>query len=248
VPLTLTTRLVVSLWVLAPLTVAADLDPPLRAHRAEYLLTRDGLPVANTVMELELLPDGGYRYRSTTLPHAALALMGKALDLGAAARMIEESSGQIVDGRFRPQRYLYRRVNENSRVLSVTFDWAENRATTESEGKPWSMKVPDGTLDKLGVLLSLRRDLASGMRDPVYSVADGGKLKTYRFEHKGDEEIVTPAGTWPTLQVTRAKDDKSADYRLWLSPDLDYLPVRVEREELGSQFRMDLTLVEALGE
>ena len=246
--LILTARLAVLLWALTPSSVAAGLDPPFPAHRAEYLLTRDGLPVANIVMELELLPDGGYRYRSTTLPHAALALVGKALDLDAAARMTEESSGQIVDGRFRPQRYLYRRVNEDSRVLSVTFDWTENRAAMDSEGKPWSMEVPDGTLDKLVVLLALRQDLASGIRAPVYSVADGGRLKTYRFERKGDEEIVTPAGTWPTLQVTRAKDDKSADYRLWLSPNLHYLPVRVEREELGSRFRMDLTLVEGLSD
>jgi hypothetical protein len=249
VSVTLTARLAVLLWaVLAPLAVAADLDPPFPAHRAEYLLTRDGLPVANTVMELKLLPDGGYRYRSTTLPHAALALVGKALELDAAARIIEESSGQFVDGRFRPQRYLYRRVNEDHRTLSVTFDWTESRAAMESEGKPWSMKVPDGTLDKLVVLLALRQDLASGMRDPSYSVADGGKLKTYRFERKGDQEIVTPAGTWLGVEVARSKDESPADYRLWLAPDLDYLPVRVEREEMGSRFRMDLTLVEGLGD
>jgi hypothetical protein len=241
---TLRVGLAVLLWALIPVAAAAGLDPPFPAHRAEYLVTRDGLPVANTVMELEMLLDGGYRYRSTTLPHAALALVGMALDLDAAARMTEESSGQFVDGRFRPQHYLYRRVNEDSRTLSVTFDWTENRAAMGSEGKPWSMKVPDGTLDKLAVLLALRQDLASGMRDPSYSVADGGKLKTYRFECKEDQEIVTPAGTWLSVGVSRTKDDTPADYRLWLSPDLDYLPVRVERAEMGSRYRMDLTRID----
>ena len=241
---TLRLHLAVLLWALAPLAVAAGLEPPFPAHRAEYLLTRDGLPVANTIMQLELLSDGGYRYRSTTLPHAALALVGMALDLHAAARMTEESSGQFVDGRFRPQHYQYRRGNEDSRTLSVTFDWTENRAAMDSEGKPWSMKVPDGTLDKLAVLLALRQDLASGMRDASYSVADGGKLKTYRFERKEEQEIVTPAGTWLSVGVARTKDDTPADYRLWLSPDLDHLPVRVEREETGSQYRMDLTRIE----
>lgn len=243
-PCTLLSVLILAIWLPA-LTVSADTS--LAPHRAEYLLTRDGLPVATMTMKLELLPNGAYRYQSTTRPHGALALVSMALEIVSGARITEESMGAIATGRFRPAHYRHQRDNEDSRELTVTFNWDTGHATMDSENKPWSMTIPEGTLDKLVVLLALRNDLAAGILSPSYPVADGGKLKTYKYRMQGRQDITTPAGVWNSVELVRSKNDDPPDYRLWLAPDLSYLPIRVERNENGSLFRMDLISVEGLG-
>lgn len=230
-----------------PVSAAGGTGAPLPAHRAEYLVTRDALPIATMVMELELRPDGGYLYRSTTRPEGALALVGMALDIAAGARVTEVSAGRVGADGFHPEHYRYRRDNDDTRELTVTFDWVEGRAAIKSENKPWSMPVPPEAQDKLAVLLALRKDLAAGNRGLSYPVADGGKLKTYAYRILGRQEVSTPAGTWECLELERVKEGGPPDYRLCLAPDLSYLPVRVDREESGSLFRMELTSVGKLG-
>jgi hypothetical protein len=173
-----------------------------------------------------------------------MALVGKAMDIASTARLRETSEGRTRSGRYRPDRYRHRRDNEGRRELSIDFDWSKGRANIESEDKPWSMPIPGDALDKLAVLLALRGDLAAGAKDVTYPVADGGRLKSYHYRVIGREEIATSAGTWDTLQVQRSKQGGPTDYRLWLAPDLQYLPVLVEREEQGVLYRMELTATE----
>lgn len=216
-------------------------------HRAEYLLTRDGLPIATMVMELNLTADGRYHYHARTRPHKALALVSKALEISPAAQVSETSKGGIRGGRYRPDQYRYRRDNESSRELTIAFDWKLGRANIESADKPWSVEVPADALDKLVVLLVLRQDLAEGAKDLTYQVADGGKLKSYRYVVTDQDRITTAGGSWHSVEVTRSKQEGPADYRLWLAPDLAYLPILIERDENGASFSMELTAIKNLG-
>jgi hypothetical protein len=236
------------LAVLTSLPAAAQVEAPVPPHRADYLLTRDGLPFGVITMELTIDAHGGYRYRARTEPHAAVALMSQALELADGAGQTEESVGQVEGGRFRPREYHFRRAGtEAAHALDLTFDWARGRAAITSEGKPWSMEVPAEAQDKLSVLLAVRQDLRTAQGERSYRVADGGRLKTYSFRILGRESLPGPDGERDTLALERSKDGREADYRLWLAPDLDQLPVRVEREESGSLYVMELTRVQGSG-
>jgi hypothetical protein len=239
--------------VTLPAVATHAAEAPIPPHRAEYLLTRDGLPFGVMTMELTIDADGGYRYRAHTEPHAAVALMSQALELGDGARQTEESVGQVEAGRFRPREYHFRRNGpEAERVLDLSFDWAGGRATISSEGKPWSMEVPAEAQDKLSVLLALRQDLGPDMSkaqgERSYPVADGGRLKTYSFRVLGRESLPGLEGERDTLALERSKDGREVDYRLWLEPGLNQLPVRVERDEVGSFYVMELIRVEGAGQ
>lgn len=227
-------------------SAAAD-DGPLLPHRAEYLLTRDGLPFADMIMELTLDPKDGYHYRADTRPHRAVELiMQLSADLAAGARVGEDSSGRLIDGRVRPDSYRYLREKDERQSITVTFDWSDGSADIVAANRPWSMAVPGGTQDKLSVLLALRADLAAGIQDLTYPVADGGKLKAYRYVRTGEQDIETPAGAWPAITLARSKDKRPVDYHLWLAPHLQYLPVQVERREGGALYRMELMRVTGL--
>jgi len=244
-PFVLLVELLLVSWVASAADSTGVVLPP---HRAKYLVTRDALPIATVEMELQLQPDRGYLYRSTMRPEGALAfLAGMALDIAAGARITEVSAGRVDAEGFHPQHYRYRRDNDDTRELTVTFDRVKGRADMDSQQKPWSMPVPPEAVDKLSVLLALRNDLAAGKPVLSYPVADGGKLKTYAYSTVGEREVSTPAGVWECLEVERVKEGGPPDYRLWLSPALSYLPVRVDREEGGSLFRMELTAVDGLG-
>jgi hypothetical protein len=224
-------------------------DPlPLAPHRAEYLLTRDGLAVADLVMELEATADGGYRYHSETRPHRTIQLiMHLSSDVAAPARVVEESRGRPLDGRFRPDHYRHLRENEDGRTLTVTFDWPRESANMLSEGRPWRMDVPPDAQDKLSVLLALRLDLARGVPELTYPVADGGKLKDYRYRRTGEARIDSALGPIETITLSRTKNDGPVDYRLWVAAELNHVPVRVERSEGGALWRMELTRLVAPG-
>ncbi len=231
------------------------LPPPLPSHSAEYLLTRDGLPFGVMTLELIVTPAGAYRYEAHTKPHAAAVLM-QALELGEDPSQTEVSIGQVDAGRFRPREYHFRRDGgEASRTLDLNFDWGQGRAHMASEGKPWSMEVPDQAQDKLSVLLALRQDLETAavtapgpaQAERSYRVADGGRLKTYSFRVLGHESLPGPQGERDTLALERSKDGQAVDYRLWTDPALHQLPVRVEREEAGGLYVMELVRVSGDG-
>jgi hypothetical protein len=220
---------------------AASADPAaLPAHRADYRLSREGLAFANMSMTLERAGTA-YHYHARTRPSDALALVSMAVEIAPNAKVTEESHGQVEAGRYRPETYRFRRDNTEARELTIKFDRAGGRALTTSEDQPWSMEVPEGVVDKLVVLLALRRDLAAGAADVTYAVADGGRLKSYRYRRVGEGHVSVPAGSWDCVEVARTKDGEAVDYRLWLAPALDYLPVLVEREEAGVRYRMELT-------
>ena len=241
-------RVLGALAAMAILPAAAAVEVPIPPHRAEYLLTRDGLPFGVMTMELTIDADGGYRYRAHTEPHAAVALMSQALELRDGVRQTEESVGQVEAGRFHPREYHFRREgSEAERGLDLTFDWARRRAVMTSEGKPWSMEIPAEAQDKLSVLLAVRQDLAVPQGEHSYRVADGGRLKTYSFRVLGRESLPGPEGERDTVALERSKDGREVDYRLWMAPELHQLPVRVERDEAGSLYVMELTRIEGPG-
>jgi len=238
--------LVTLVW--QPTQAAPPQPASIPPHRAEYLLTRDGLPFGVMTMELTVAADGGYRYLASTEPHAALALVRQALELGDDPSQTEESSGRLIEGRFRPDTYKFRRQGgETVRALDLRFDWEQGRAFMESEDKPWSMPVPAETQDKLSVLLTLRQELGQSQGEHSYSVADGGRLKTYSFRVLGMESLLGPWGESDTLALERSKDERGTDYRLWLDPTRYLLPVRVERDEGGSLYVMELIRTQADG-
>jgi hypothetical protein len=237
-----------TLTALAAPPAAAATEAPIPPHRAEYLLTRDGLPFGVMTMELAVDAQGGYCYKARTEPHAAVALMRQALELGDSVSQTEESVGRLEAGRYRPREYHFRREGTAAgRGLDLTFDWGRGRADITSEGKPWSMNIPAEAQDKLSVLLALRQDLAVPHEERSYRVADGGRLKTYRFRILGRESIPGPGSEWDTLALERSKDGGEVDYRLWTAPWLHQLPVRVERDDAGSLYVMELTRIDGAG-
>ena len=74
-----------------------------------------------------------------------------------------------------------------------------------------------------------------------YTVADGDKLKYYRFRVAGEEVLTTPAGDMLTVKVERVREhDSDRQTTFWLAKDHDYLLTKLKQQESGKGFELNL--------
>ena len=210
-----------------------DADTVFRPFEADYQLTRNGISVGHTRIRFELGDQGDYRYYVESGPNMVLSLFRN-------DQVEEQSEGRLVRGWPLPLDYLYRRSGEADRELSLKFDWDSDRVDIQSAGSRWRLAVPSDTLDKLIQQLALSAELAAGKREPQFRVADGGLLKTYRYQVVGREDTEVPMGRFETLMVKRYKDDNPSDYTLWIAPSLGWQPVKILRRYRGTSYQMEL--------
>jgi hypothetical protein len=196
------------------------------AFEARYALYSGGARVAEMRRTVEVHGNGTYRYRSETRTTGLFSLFRK-------DRVVEESLWETSGGQLRPLQYSYEHSgSRKERRVGVQFDWAGERITSTVDGESWQMPASPGVTDKLLYQLAIMSDLLAGQRDGLaYPVADGGKIKTYRFEPLGEETIRTELGEFRTMKLVRQRPDSRRETVLWCAPDLAYLPVRVENTE-----------------
>lgn len=215
-------------------------EPPhdaLRPFSATYHLSRAGILFGEVVVTLSISPEGDYRYRARTLTRGPVTLFRD-------DEVTEESEGRLVDGAVRPDRYSYsHRRDDDTRDASLTFDHGAGVVRHAIGGTRWTLPVPAGTQDKFSQQLALMRSLLDGIERPGFPVADGGGLRTYRYEPVGRETLETPVGPVDAVALARRKDDQPSRMTLWLAPALRFLPVKIERREEDDRFTMSLQAV-----
>ncbi len=227
---------VVGLWfALAPL--AAEADPQIPVFSAHYDVRINGITVGDA--EFSLAPAGGnrYVYRQSSKSTGVAALFG--------GQSVKETSRWelTAQGVIRPLTYRYRREggdDDDDRDVELVFDWEHHRVENRVAGQPWSMDIPDGTLDKLLVQVAMLLDLRTGQTEFSYPVADGGRLKRYRFAVVGEETLQLPDGKHPAIKLQRTDDDRDKTY-IWVAPDLGYIPIRfLKLKRTGIKYEMRL--------
>ena len=194
---------------------------------ASYTLHAGDLEVGTTRISLSPMSDGRFEYTTLSRTTGVASLLGK-------REIRERSVWEPAGSQIRSLRYEYERRGTKERRVEVIFDWSSGRVTNHVNGESWQMEVPDPTFDRQSHLLALMRGLASGAEPASYRVADGGKLKTYRFSHLGREHVSTAFGSVDTVVVERTLPGASRRTTFWFAPSFGYLPVQIEHREDSS--------------
>ena len=219
-------RLLITLLMLALALPCAAADPLLpRPFQARYSVASKGLTLG--VLERSFGPDGQGRYffRSETHATGLIALFRR-------DTISETSIWRFENDRVKPLEYVYDHDGgKKERHVKVTFDWHDGTIKNHIEGQTWKMDVVPGVLDKLVYQLALMLDLEAGRRELVYTIADGGKIKTYSIDRIGREKVETPLGEFNAVKLERHKPNSKRRTTLWCAPSLHYLPVKVEYRE-----------------
>jgi len=187
---------------------------------AVYKVTKGIMSVGTTKRTLQDQGDGNYVFESVTKP-------GGIAKLFTSGKVIERSHWRMVDDKPVPQEYVYTNSSDQKRNVKVEFDWMNYRVTNTVNGDPWSMELEDETLDKLVYQLAIMYDLSQGASVLLYTVADGGKTKTYDIKIEGEERIVTELGIFNTVKISRTNNDRTTV--MWCAKELQYLPAKIEQ-------------------
>ena len=128
-------------------------------------------------------------------------------------------SGTLGETGVRPDTYHYSRSGgSRERKAELSFDWQAMSVSNHVEDSRWEMEIPAGTLDKLVSQLAMMLALRNGETDVSFNIADGGKLKEYRFRVVGEETLELPAGTFDTVKITKLRDNKKRETYIWCAP------------------------------
>lgn len=216
-----------------PITAAGEITP----FTARYDFSHNGFRLAK--MTRTLRRDGQHYVFESTSDTAGM--LSAFLD----DHIEERSRWDFSDGRPRPLHYEYHHTGrKDERHVELSFDWDKGVVTNTINRDPWQMEIPEGTQDKLLYQYTLMRDLQAGRERLEYEVADGGHLKTYRFERRGEEQIETPLGTLASVKLERIHGDRRTV--IWCAGALDYMPVRIEQHKDGKTLRMVIREVEGV--
>ena len=209
----------------------------LRPFTAHYQITLGSSTIGQVTLSLELTPAGDYRYHIHTLPVGPLAMF---LNLDVT----EISEGRLDGTRVIPSSYRYWRDHTSDRrEKQLVFDWQAGTVTNRSEQPERAMPIPAGALDRFSEELAMMLAMSDDPSDLSFQVVDGKHLRTYHLRVQGREVIEVAAGKFPAIKLARSRENRPAKRTLWLASDLRYLPVRVEKEEGGNRFVMELLSV-----
>ena len=212
---------VLSLALSWSVAVGAAEEPTLKPFSASYEIHwKSGISLSgNTVRKLSTNENGDWSFESK-----ASAMFASVFE----STQFKWQNNQII-----PLKYHFKQsVLGKKRIADVSFDWEQLKVTNTVEDKPWKMPISEGVQDKLSYQLLLQQDLARGLEEFNYSVADGGKLKQYKFVVDGKEIVEAPIGSYEAIRIKRLRDaKKNRETFIWFAPELDYQIIKLHQIE-----------------
>lgn len=140
-----------------------------------------------------------------------------------------------------PLHYLYKRRGlGKDRDADLSFDWNKKTVTNKVQKTTWEMDISQRVQDKLSYQIQLQQDLINGQKNFSYQIADGGRLKAYKFVTLGEEILDTPLGKVKTIKVKRSRESDERVTYAWLAKDWNYLLVRLQQEEKGNAYTIHI--------
>ena len=219
------------LWPVTGLLIAvlhsgtsAVADTALSLYTAEYKTELTGLSV--TLTRTLTLENGHYH----------LTQGGKK---AFVVKLSEDSHFSVEGDQIVGEQFVYQLSGVSNRRREVLFD--EEAGTIRSLRKkewtehPWSPEVLDRLSQQEQMRLKLLRAEAPPARISL-SIVDGPKIKLKHFDLIETSVLDTPVGALETLHYQLIHDEpdkRSSD--AWLSVDHDFLVVRTQHVEKGSE-------------
>lgn len=219
-----------------PASGVAGAGEPPPAFEAEYVVKYGRMTLGEGRFELDYPETDRYTYRLEIEPRglARMFLRGG---------VTEESTGRVVDGRLQPERYTYERTGSRERTNTVTFDHDAGRATFNGGSR---IDLEEGEVfDRLVPQVLLMTDLAGLDGDEItYRVADDEELRDYTMRRSSADPVEVEAGRFDVTEVERVRSGSDRTTRIWVAPELQYLPVKGEHESGGRTLTLELRRLE----
>ena len=149
--------------------------------------------------------------------------------------VIQRSDFRVDGSTIQPLEFWYedgsRKGEDNAHVV---FDWDRGVAVSETEDARHELELTAGVLDRGSMQVALMRDLARTGRPGTYLLADGDSIKTYEYTDNGELSVATGIGPRQALGFVQQRQGSAPSLWVWVAPDLQFVPVRIERRRDGA--------------
>lgn len=181
-----------------------------------------------------LVHDGKqYEVVSETIPKGLAAIFIK--------KIRRESRGTITDAGLRPD--YFQEQGRKKGIRAAEFNWSESTLRLINGDNDTIVSLPQNTIDQASLPYGF--SFAGRVPDGFMAyVADGRRLKDYRYRVVGHERIETVLGAIDTihLEKVRGPDDKRS-FDFWLAKHHHLLPVKMRFSEKGRAFDSVVTAI-----
>lgn len=219
------------LFAAAPLPAQTDADYTLAPYSARYAIYRNGKLTGKMEVSLER-HDERWIIRSEGSGTHGLARI-------LAARDIEDVSGRLVDGRFRPDHYQrHTRVAGIDDRWTAEFDWDQRTVSVAHDrGDPMVLEMGEpgsgDALDPLSLKLALRYRLSRQEPELRFQMVEEDVIDEQNFRVLPGEWMETSLGCLRTTPVEKIRHNSTRYTRAWHAPELNFIEVRLEHGKTG---------------
>jgi hypothetical protein len=202
---------------------AASEPPPPAPFLAKFAIEWKGLTAGYSTLELTRTALDTYTYRSRNVARGIFRL-------AFPDAISQTSTFSIVSGAVRPSSYEADDGTRNSdQAVTLQFDWHTRRVKGTAAKKPVDVALEPGTQDAMSVQIALMVELAAGRSPTSFWLMDNDEIKEYQYVREGSDTLNTPIGKLDAVIYRSERAGSDRVTRLWLAPQLGYLPVRAER-------------------
>jgi hypothetical protein len=215
---------VASIAIVAGAPVAFTEEPVLQTFSAEY---RVRVSIVKGKSTMSLRQDANEEYVFETRARAA-GLLGLFIRGG-----IEETSRfALRDGRIRPL-YFKRidTISQDARDVELEFDWTEGKLVRRYEDEIEELEIPANAVDPSLLFIVVMVDRSHGRAPQSYTLVERNHTESINIIEEGTETIKTRAGKFPTVRYSHYSEAVGRTTRLWASPDIDHITVRMEQHD-----------------
>ncbi|QOL25194.1 DUF3108 domain-containing protein [Thalassotalea sp. LPB0316] len=208
---------------------------PITPYKATFNILHKGDPVGKGYRELTLLDDGRIEYSYyTDLKWMIFSQKRK-----------ETSYVKLHNYQLELNEYTFERSGTGK---DKTYRWQffpnQNKALNLVKKTEFDIDFSEGLQDKLSYHLQQRLSFLEQPEQSSFNydvITTSGKIKNYRYEYVGVEELMLPYGLIKALKYKREVADKERVTYAWFAPELDYLMVRLYQIKDGvDQFEAQL--------
>lgn len=227
-----TSTAIVVTFVFVSSPLYADIDP----FNSRYEVFHNNIYVAKSFRTVTRNGDKSLLFEAKTEPAGIAAWF---FDIN----ILEKSLLEINDAKLKFKEYSYSEIKDGKLNTSESF---QIKKTSQKQFYNSHLKethpVTDNLHDILGFLLAMMNKAQQGEKNITLTIAEKDNLKPYHLKYLGEEELETRDSNQQTLKFEHRSHDSRFSFIFWLSPKLNYLPVRIlNRKDNGDEILMNLT-------
>ncbi len=193
----------------------------LHNYKAKYSVLYDGNKVGHATRELSKKDN-----------QWVLTTQAKLSKLFFKIKSKEFAEFQINEGALLTDRFFSqtKRTFKKERKMEQVFDWKTKTENGYNGKKQWQLELNTPIFDRVSHVIQLRSDLLSDKKSFVYGISYKGKREIYTYTLEEKEVIKTKMGELSALKLVRKKPNGDV-FVFWLSPDLNYFPIKMAQFE-----------------